>query len=531
MKKILVLLCFICAPAFGQLTAIITNNSPNLTLLVSGNAGTLTNYSATNLVTSTGAAGNVLTATGNGLVNWSNAPAGSGGSGYQTFTNILAFGADSTGVNDSWPALSNAMYNAYNTSNGITIYFPHGTYLFNEMIVMPSNSVIQRAPTICFIGDGAGAGEYNGYLNNVSAATTLLLRATNVAKILCEWPGRFQMQNINLRDDVDGTSPFIYSTMTTLDISHCSFLGQHGLANGPQDAIVLGGPSSSNTGGTTNSAFSGYGTTITQCMFDNIAHALWARTYANSVIFEQNTIAPDNSGTEAIKMDGYSGWNAGILIKDNIFELQNYTNLYLITNSSGTIHSEGNSIWDMPTGQSPYNIAGNSTYNWFHDVEASGCTNDWVGAGKANNWAVGYKYANVGSPGTNDPSGFSAQANYFPFGTALVNTSGNPELIVGVQGNSGYYYTEFLNNGSDMQIVSPRTLDIQSTAGNLTLNASGTTIVSNNATFKGNLTVAGLISTNGTGISFSQPVWTNSAFTHGFILEVTNGIIVGNPAF
>ena len=33
------------------------------------------------------------------------------------------------------------------------------------------------------------------------------------------------------------------------------------------------------------------------------------------------------------------------------------------------------------------------------------------------------------------------------------------------------------------------------------------------------------------GASFSQPIWTNSAFTHGFTLFVTNGLIVNKTAF
>ena len=53
-------------------------------------------------------------------------------------------------------------------------------------------------------------------------------------------------------------------------------------------------------------------------------------------------------------------------------------------------------------------------------------------------------------------------------------------------------------------------------------------------TFTGNgagLTNLMFVSTNGAGISFTQPIWTNSAFTHGFYLQVTNGLIVGNPVF
>ena len=190
----------------------------------------------------------------------------------------------------------------------------------------------------------------------------------------------------------------------------------------------------------------------------------------------------------------------------------NATNdLYLYQGNSGWANRNMMSIWNNNINNaSSQNIfqfgvkprGNNTTLDPFIEIDSQG-----TGQG---NWGIESLGSTVANSGTLD----------------ILNYSGDNVLglnINEVQLASG----EQLNWFSSSVIASGATR-----GAGIGLRSTGVLEVNNGTNGIAKQLVAQFTSTNNfIGISATVPVWTNTTDTHGFYLQITNGIIVGTPAF
>jgi len=240
---------------------------------------------------------------------------------------------------------------------GATLLFGPGTYRFNSPIVFPNDGVgIPHQVAIVLQGAGSQwSGETGAYPGQ---ATMLDIRTSDaLGHIQTYGIGSLTIRDMTITDGgSSGGNPFLFTTNTTLHVTHCTFLGQTGF-NGTtnnQDAIVLGGTNPVNDG-STNAAFQGYGTVISENQFDRIRRLAYVRVYANGVVIEKNWVER-NSGNplangSVIEIDGTGAGGApgnfavGTCVRDNVIEISNYP--YFVNNLWGAnTNITGNSLFD-----------------------------------------------------------------------------------------------------------------------------------------------------------------------------------------
>jgi hypothetical protein len=78
--------------------------------------------------------------------------------------NVLDYGADSTGVTDSWQAIQNAIDAASPTNlggvNAGTVYFPRGSYLISKPLNLTADNGVINRRGVRLLGENAGSGDY-----------------------------------------------------------------------------------------------------------------------------------------------------------------------------------------------------------------------------------------------------------------------------------------------------------------------------------------------------------------------------------
>lgn len=274
--------------------------------------------------------------------------------------NVLSYGAKGNGVNDDSTAVIATLQAAYNAGGG-TVFFPTGTYLLAQQITLPNdgsttfnNGPLQ--PSIRITGAGAAGGFVPGHGSLTKfgpayggAVLNLTFNAPQ-GKIMSLGNGPLELDHLTFCDTSTDTAPFFYATNTTVNIHDCTFLGT---ASGPaltNDAIVLGGTSTTPSGNA-NAPFQGYGSIITHCWFERIRRILLGQSFCNSVFFTENTIWSACGNTQggngaAIELGVAAGGNAvGNVIADNLFEALAY--IYLVRIINGTENKIlRNDTWD-----------------------------------------------------------------------------------------------------------------------------------------------------------------------------------------
>lgn len=213
---------------------------------------------------------------------------------------IRTYGASCDGTTDDSAAVAAAI-TAANSAGGGIIYFPTGTTKITQQLLLPNDGNLVPSPTQKpFIFRGAG-GHYNGQNGAGSGGSRLLLTyqgsgTTNDAKILTRGLGVFRLEDVVLYDTTaNSTTPFLFTTLTTLKVENVAFMGQTGTTSCAQDAIILGGtkkyasvPVSGTGYGDPDAPFQGYGTIIRGCYFRNIRRGVYGRSYANQVVIDAN---------------------------------------------------------------------------------------------------------------------------------------------------------------------------------------------------------------------------------------------------
>jgi hypothetical protein len=294
-----------------------------------------------------------------------------------------AYGWACDGTDQSTAAL--ALLSVVSGAGGGTIYFNACTtpYRADSQLFIPNNSgTVPTQVNIRFTGAGGGANWYAGpnSLNNAAPpaitplASILDLRFHNSdsqsGKIETRGVGALAIDHLQIEDlSSSNATPFIHDTNTVLTIRDNTFVGS---GNTGQDAIVLGGSSSSNTGnGVLNAPFQGYGTIIDSNVFTNGNRGVYGRTFANAVRVTNNTFPREgNVGTTAIEFVG-NAVALGNYVAGNLIEMDTYKCGIRLTNSYNSTFV-GNGFYDPGGITGDYCLISGNTGNVFIAGETEG---------------------------------------------------------------------------------------------------------------------------------------------------------------
>lgn len=245
------------------------------------------------------------------------------------FTTLEANGAAGDGTTDDTAAFNLALAQAAATR--ATILLGPKTYLILGQITLPNDGAVpaKMAP-IRIMGSGA---QWSGRGVFAAGGTVLDLRYSGTeGKIRSNGLGVLEITGVTFRDGAGTSTPFLYTTNTTLLVHGNSFVGSKSGTLCDQDAIVLGGTTEVEGGSGWNDGFQGYGTVIRENYFNGIRRAVYGRTFANGVVVRDNTIwsgsGSNLAGGAAIEFDnpavGATQSASGNFISGNLLEVGSY---------------------------------------------------------------------------------------------------------------------------------------------------------------------------------------------------------------
>ena len=260
-----------------------------------------------------------------------------------------AYGAVRDGSTDDYAAIMTAITAAYDAGGGI-VEFSRGTYKSGTAITMPDTGHATRPQTVPITLRGVGP-QWTGR-NSVTTTGGSVLDITGTdtyGKVKTKGAGWLGIFGITFTDTAGTTTPFLYTTNTTLHVEGCAFIGSKTGTACDQDAIICGGTNPHETtggptaGGAWNDGFQGYATRI-----------------IGNYIIRDNTIwlQSGNVAGAAIELNGAaaSGTDmaAGNTISGNLIEVGSY--VYGIDLEYATQNSLiGNHFYD-PTATTLYGI-------------------------------------------------------------------------------------------------------------------------------------------------------------------------------
>ncbi len=241
--------------------------------------------------------------------------------------------ADGTDQSTAMQALLQTVYDA----GGGTIVLPPGTTRCDSQLSIPnSGASAPLGKPIRITGAGAFATGRGGWSLAPSGGSILDLRASgSTGCIQSLGYGNLEIDHVTLHNGGSHTSPFVYSTYTTLWIHHAGFSGLIAApaTSNAQDAIVQGGlsladPLDFNTR-SVDAPFQGYGTVVDTCWFNGIRHAWWLRSCADHCVFQNCLVWQSCGGTSAIQFTGVnitgSPFVVGCKVLNSYIETINYT--------------------------------------------------------------------------------------------------------------------------------------------------------------------------------------------------------------
>jgi len=333
---------------------------------------------------------------------------------------VKAYGAVGDGATDDTAAVQAAI-TAADAANGGIIYFPSGTYLISSALSIPNDgryTPFPRQKSFRF----TGAGSSSDFGNAVRGGATLDLRdTTGVAKFDTRGNGYLEIDHLTIQDNGSDAVPFIQTTNTTLNIHDNYFYGTKSGTSADQDAIVLGGTSTTVDGGP-NAPFQGYGTTIENNTFNQVRRGVYLRTYANGVVIKGNSWT-GNSGSNladgaALESDGGGDLNHGNYIIGNTFEMNSYPYGIKMANSASN-NIEGNGFYD-PTATTLAYVRFESTASRNFVIEGTG--------------TAGYTMLSDANGTNNRLTSLSGQTNYLSQNLAI--GTGTPTEMVTINGGA-----------------------------------------------------------------------------------------------
>ena len=212
-------------------------------------------------------------------------------------------------------------------------------------------------------GEIAGApGTYPG--------SFLDIRYASGPGILMRGWGVFEIDHITIKNGGSGSSPFLETTGTLLNLHDTQFFGRGASGSAVQDAVVLGGTNISCCVETAADPFQGYGTKIEHNQFTGVLRAVVAQTYANQVWILNTSVQGGNLSTPGNAIDiqgvGVGGYaNRNVIIRGNLIEHvvtigggKTYTCAINLHNTESAVIDD-NGSWDDPGGS--FLLCGDST--------------------------------------------------------------------------------------------------------------------------------------------------------------------------
>jgi hypothetical protein len=215
---------------------------------------------------------------------------------------------------------------------GKTLRLPAGVCRIDSIVTLPNDGATppnQKPLRIV----GAGAQMTGGVLATTSGGTVLDMRASGAyGKLVTSGLGYVEISGVTFKDSAGTSTPFVYTTNTTLHIHDSAFIGTKLQKTCDQDAIILGGTEEIEGGGGLTHGFQGYGTVIRGNYFNRIRRAVYGRVFANGVIVRDNTIwwesGSNLAGGAAIEFDNPAvspvQGDAGSVIAHNLIEVKGY---------------------------------------------------------------------------------------------------------------------------------------------------------------------------------------------------------------
>lgn len=265
---------------------------------------------------------------------------------YEPVVNVMWFGAKGDGSTDSATARSRALIQLHSGMNGGTLIYPEGTFVDTGQWSMPYNA--GTPPTMNSIRIiGQGAWKYGQSGGTPTGGTIIDLQTTTDPKILTRGLGFLEISGITFIDSGAGSNDFLKTTLTTLHIHDVAFVGNKTGVNCDQDAIVLGGTTTTTNSDSADAAFQGYGTVIENNFFYGIRRGIFGRQYTNGIQITKNFWGHACGGAAALEFDVPAGGakNSGNYIAANSLEVADYTVGFLFGDSQSNAII-GNSFFD-----------------------------------------------------------------------------------------------------------------------------------------------------------------------------------------
>lgn len=316
-----------------------------------------------------GAAGISGTPTTGNCADWASAntlgdagaPCGSGGGGgtpgtpagtVQVYKTGSTFGGTQTwvyaaGINggtcnhtaDETTAF-NALLSTVSTAGGGTISYQCNGLFNSAEITVP--------PNIRITGLIASAnGQWSAPPGTTLSRMDLQFNAAD-AKLVWINVGQGELDHMNLVDTSTDSARFVLDINTTLAIHDNLFSGTASGTSAVNDAIVLGGTTTS-IGNAVTDAFQGYGSYITHNFFDKIRSGVLLQVFAQAVPVTNNTWSKTCGGTNLVGAIGIgtgTGTSDGNIFGGNLFETANYPYTYFVNSSAHNNLFYGDTFWD-----------------------------------------------------------------------------------------------------------------------------------------------------------------------------------------
>lgn len=288
-----------------------------------------------------------------------------------------------------------------------------------------------KQPAIVIRGSGAhwsgrGTTPVGGTTIEFTSAATYGLIATNGLGLL-------RLENLTLRNtNTSISTPFIYSTNTTIQTEAVAFIGAKTGVSCDQDGIVLGGPNQVEGGSGWTDGFQGFGTVIRECFFSGIRTCVKGQAFANGVIVRDNTVwtTCGNPTGAPIEWDGRpSGVGtqsaAGCVIEGNLLELPNYKYGVILKRCSGFTVAANNLFDATGTTTAGYQLDAACADNIIHEGYTAGGLTPLEDAGTRT-----YFYARTqGSYSQMPPTKF-LDTNYDTVMRRLLVQAGDSQFVV-----------------------------------------------------------------------------------------------------
>jgi hypothetical protein len=242
--------------------------------------------------------------------------------------NVKDYGAKGDGVTDDTAAFTAAIAAAMTTGQGLQI--SAGTFRIDGQIVIANDGATPPTQKPLKV---RGAGAYaSGRGTAVNGGTVLDMRFSGAyGKLVTSGLGLLEIEGVTFKDSAGTTTPWLYTTNTTLRVHDSAFVGTKTGTACDQDAIVLGGTQPIEGQGGLDHGFQGYGTVIRDNFFDRVRRAVYLRVYANATTIADNTIWRNSGGdatSAAIEVEGYAGtvaeFDSGGMISGNLIEMPGY---------------------------------------------------------------------------------------------------------------------------------------------------------------------------------------------------------------